>query len=165
MVDRNRKALQLTNGALLCSTPWTQVSVAGEVVCPLKGQPGQSTPCTCTVLQGTTLPIPSIACLLACSVVLHGAMFAFNAAVVRILRLGGTGEDSRHIRRAVVLCASQKTLPVAATVLHHMSGVLGSAVGLAVIPCVVSHMTQIVVDSMIVSQWIKQDVRCRTARR
>lgn len=88
---------------------------------------------------------------------LHGVMFAFNTVMVRLLRLGGDGDQSRHIRRAVVLCASQKTLPVAVTILHQLSGVLGGAVGLAVIPCVVSHMAQIVVDSMIVARWVKQD--------
>lgn len=109
------------------------------------------------VLQGTTLPLASVACLLVCSLLLHGVMFAFNSMVVRLLRLGGADDSSRHIRRAVILCASQKTLPVAVTILHQLSGVLGGAVGLAVIPCVVSHMAQIVMDSMIVSQWVKQD--------
>ncbi len=68
-----------------------------------------------------------------------------------------TAYTARHIRRAVVLCASQKTLPVAISILEKLSGVLGGQVGLAVIPCVISHMAQIVVDSMIVSRWIKQD--------
>lgn len=52
---------------------------------------------------------------------------------------------------------SQKTLPIAVTVLHGLAPQIGGAVGLAVIPCVVSHLVQIVIDSMMVSLWLKQD--------
>jgi len=41
------------------------------------------------------------------------------------------------VERAVVLVASQKTLPVAVTVLNQLAAVTPGAVGLAVIPCVV----------------------------
>ena len=64
----------------------------------------------------------------------------------------GTG-----IRRACVLVSSQKTLPIAVTVLNGLAPQIGGAVGLAVIPCVVSHLVQIVMDSMLVSLWLKQD--------
>ena len=68
--------------------------------------------------------------------------------------LYGAGED---IRRACVLVGSQKTLPIAVTVLNGLAPQMGGSVGLAVIPCVVSHLVQIVMDSMLVSQWLKQD--------
>lgn len=61
------------------------------------------------------------------------------------------------IRRACVLVGSQKTLPIAVTVLNGLAPQIGGSVGLAVIPCVVSHLVQIVMDSMLVSQWLKQD--------
>jgi len=64
----------------------------------------------------------------------------------------GTG-----IRRACILVGSQKTLPIAVTVLNGLAPQIGGAVGLAVIPCVVSHLVQIVMDSMLVSLWLKQD--------
>ena len=64
----------------------------------------------------------------------------------------GTG-----IKRACILVGSQKTLPIAVTVLNGLGSQIGGAVGLAVIPCVVSHLVQIVIDSMLVSQWLKQD--------
>ena len=63
----------------------------------------------------------------------------------------------KGIRRACVLVGSQKTLPIAVTVLNGLAPQLGGSVGLAVIPCVVSHLVQIVMDSMLVSQWLKQD--------
>lgn len=61
------------------------------------------------------------------------------------------------IRRACVLVGSQKTLPIAVTVLNGLAPQIGGSVGLAVIPCVVSHLVQIVMDSMLVSRWLKQD--------
>ena len=64
----------------------------------------------------------------------------------------GTG-----IKRACILVGSQKTLPIAVTVLNGLGSQIGGAVGLAVIPCVVSHLVQIVIDSMLVSRWLKQD--------
>lgn len=62
-----------------------------------------------------------------------------------------------EIRRACVLVGSQKTLPIAVTVLNGLAPQVGGAVGLAVIPCVVSHLSQIVIDSVLVSHWLKSD--------
>ena len=72
--------------------------------------------------------------------------------LVSILVAAGVG-----IRRACVLVGSQKTLPIAVTVLNGLAPQIGGSVGLAVIPCVVSHLVQIVMDSMLVSQWLKHD--------
>jgi sodium/bile acid cotransporter 7 len=59
-----------------------------------------------------------------------------------------------------VLVGSQKTLPIAVTVLGQLGGALPDlAVGLAVIPCVVAHLAQILVDSLLVSHWLRQDAR------
>ena len=62
-------------------------------------------------------------------------------------------------RRAVVLVGSQKTLPIAVTVLGQLAAVLPGPMGIAVIPCVVSHLSQILMDSFLVSWWLKQDAR------
>ena len=56
-------------------------------------------------------------------------------------------------RRALVLCGSQKTLPIAVTVLNALAPMIQGPVGLAVIPCVVSHLLQIVLDSLLVQRW------------
>lgn len=63
------------------------------------------------------------------------------------------------VERAVVLVTSQKTLPVAVTVLNQLGSALPGALGLAVIPCVVSHLTQILLDSLLVSYWKRQDAQ------
>ena len=62
-------------------------------------------------------------------------------------------------RRAVVLVGSQKTLPIAVTVLGQLAAVLPGPMGIAVIPCVVSHLSQILMDSLLVSWWLKQDAK------
>lgn len=69
------------------------------------------------------------------------------------------GAAGTGIRRACILVGSQKTLPIAVTVLNGLAPQIGGAVGLAVIPCVVSHLVQIVMDSMLVSHWLKQDAQ------
>ena len=61
------------------------------------------------------------------------------------------------VKRACILVGSQKTLPIAVTVLNGLAPQIGGAVGLAVIPCVVSHLAQIVLDSFLVSYWLKID--------
>lgn len=63
------------------------------------------------------------------------------------------------LQRAVVLVASQKTLPIAVTVLSQLSAFVKGPIGLAVIPCVVCHLGQILVDSLLVSSWMDKDGR------
>lgn len=56
-----------------------------------------------------------------------------------------------------MLVTSSKTLPIAVTVLSQLSVMLGSGIGLAVVPCVVAHLTQIIWDSLLVSSWVRKD--------
>ena len=65
------------------------------------------------------------------------------------------------ICRAVVLVTSSKTLPIAVTVLSQLSVMLGSGIGLAVVPCVVAHLSQIIWDSLLVSSWVRRDAAKR----
>ena len=68
--------------------------------------------------------------------------------------------------RALILVGSQKTLPIAVTVLGQLSGKVSGPIGFAVISCVVAHLVQIVIDSMLVSHWMSVDagsLRTRTA--
>jgi len=57
--------------------------------------------------------------------------------------------------KAVMIMASQKTLPVAVTVIGFLPAGLGEQ-GLMVIPCIISHMSQIFIDAAIVSRWAQQ---------
>mgnify|MGYP001291272657 CR=1 FL=1 len=58
-------------------------------------------------------------------------------------------------RKAVVLMASQKTLPVALTVLALIpdSAVPADVKGLIAIPCITSHLGQIFIDAVIATKW------------
>ena len=56
-----------------------------------------------------------------------------------------------------MLVGSQKTLPIAVTVLGQLAAVLPGPMGIAVVPCVVSHLSQILMDSFLVSWWLKED--------
>lgn len=83
----------------------------------------------------------------------------------RLLRLGGPDPRStRDVRRAVLLVSSVKTLPVAVTVLGKLAPVLGEGVvGVAVVPCVLAHLGQIVWDSLMVSGMKQRDEEAAAA--
>ena len=57
----------------------------------------------------------------------------------------------------MVLVGSQKTLPIAVTVLNQMAAFVDGPLGLAIIPCVVAHLSQVLVDSLLVSNWLRAD--------
>lgn len=73
------------------------------------------------------------------------------------LTRGGLAAAAAGLRRAVVLVGSQKTLPIAVAVLNQLAAFVDGPLGLAVIPCVVAHLSQILVDSMLVSRWLSKD--------
>lgn len=63
----------------------------------------------------------------------------------------------RGIRRAVILCSSQKTLPIAIAVIGQLGEGLGAGAAYAAIACVAAHLIQTVFDSALVSWWLKRD--------
>lgn len=139
-VDSNKKKMSLLSSMLLILVPWMQISKA--------------------VMSGVTISITSLSGVLAAGIGLHLIFLAFNLTATAALQLGrSASNDGTGIRRACILVGSQKTLPIAVTVLNGLAPQIGGAVGLAVIPCVVSHLVQIVMDSMLVSQWLKQDAQ------
>ena len=108
----------------------------------------------------------------------HVILLAFNTVAVTALGFGlrggatadsdsdsdqfGRSSDEREtfrnsIVRPVILCASQKTLPVALTAVTALAGQMGFLGGIAVVPCVFAHFGQIVFDSFLASFWLKQD--------
>ena len=83
--------------------------------------------------------------------VIHALFLAINAGVTRLLKL------ELAQRKAVVLMASQKTLPVALTVLALIpeSAVSADVKGLIAIPCITSHLGQIFVDAVLAARWAR----------
>ena len=61
-----------------------------------------------------------------------------------------------------MLVGSQKTLPIAVTVLNQLAPLVQGPMGLAVIPCVAAHLSQILIDSLLVSRWLRQDADAPT---
>eukprot|EP00756_Hemistasia_phaeocysticola_P012694 Hpha_TRINITY_DN15223_c3_g1::TRINITY_DN15223_c3_g1_i4::g.67158::m.67158/K14347/SLC10A7, P7; solute carrier family 10 (sodium/bile acid cotransporter), member 7 len=67
-----------------------------------------------------------------------------------------------HHRRAVFLLASQKTLPVSVSVIDAMMNGMdddgpGLDSGLIVLPCILGHLSQLVIDTFLINHWIKVD--------
>ncbi|KAL4858529.1 putative sodium/metabolite cotransporter [Chlorella vulgaris] len=129
----HRKLLSYVSAVCLCTVPFMQVSKASAARLPL-------TP--------TTLAMAAAAAL-----GLHLVLLSANLLATRLVRFDPDPAQHIAIRKAVVLCSSQKTLPVAVAVLTQLSGVLGAGVGFAVIPCVLAHLIQTVFDSAVVSRW------------
>jgi len=85
--------------------------------------------------------------LLAWAVVLHSTYLVCNGAAATLLRL----EAGEWI--AVVLLTSQKTLPVTISVLSFLPESIVGEQGLLAIPPIIGHITQLIIDSVIVSVW------------
>lgn len=98
---------------------------------------------------------------------LHLALLAINALGIRTLAAISGGNESVFSRRrnvsAVLLVASQKTLPVMVAVVEQLHGALGES-GLLVLPCVAAHIIQIIIDSFLVNFWFASDDSSNNAK-
>ena len=90
---------------------------------------------------------------------MHCCYLAFNGAVVWFLLPLGLKE-----RKAAVITSSQKTLPVAMTVLLSLPASFGDQ-GLIAIPIVVAHLMQIIMDAVLAARWAAQQNARDAARR
>ncbi|KAG2483005.1 hypothetical protein HYH03_018086 [Edaphochlamys debaryana] len=136
-VDANRRTLSVISGALLSLVPWMQVSKA--------------------MAQGLTVSPLALAAAVAASLGFHFVYLGLNTAACGLLRLGGSDPvASAPTRRALVIVASQKTLPVAMAVLGRLAPAVGAeAAGCAAVTAVFSHLAQTCVDFALVSRWLK----------
>ena len=139
------RSVLMRNLATMClvTVPYTQVSMS-----KLAGD-----------FAGVSLA--SAATLFLLTLVVLVTMRIFNITITEAFQFGKNEADPKGLRRAVVLASSQKTLPVAIAVLGQMGSVIGSAVGLASIPCVLAHLTQVIVDSFLVSWWKANDLKVK----
>lgn len=128
-IDAHRAAITTLSNLALISIPWMKFSDSSERLAAVAPW--------------------SLLVLLAAGLAIHGLYLALNDGVSRLLRLSLT------VRKAVVLMASQKTLPVALTVLALIpeSAMSSSEKGLIAIPCILSHLSQIFVDAVLASRW------------
>lgn len=128
-LDAQRTRLSLASNAALISIPWMKFSESS-------GQLAEVEPVSLLVLVVSGLAI-------------HALYLLLNGGVCVLLQLEAAA------RRAVVLMTSQKTLPVAMTVLAFLpdSAVSPELKGLIAIPCIVFHLGQIFTDAVIATRW------------
>jgi sodium/bile acid cotransporter 7 len=139
LVDRTRGASRLLQQACLVATPWMTISSSAARL--------------------LSVSPTSLATAAAAAAALHVALLTANSVACAALRLGGNGRTaSAKVRRAVVLAASQKTLPVSVAVLAQLGAQLGEP-GLVLLPCIAFHLLQIVIDSALVGAWRAADGR------
>uniref|UniRef100_A0A7S0N9J3 Uncharacterized protein n=1 Tax=Pyramimonas obovata TaxID=1411642 RepID=A0A7S0N9J3_9CHLO len=136
-VDTHKKAVSMATSTLLITVPWSQVSKS----------------------RGALLQLdPSgLAVVAAVWAAVHLGYMLLNTWAVRGLGLGAALKERQfEVERALVLVCSQKTLPVCVAVLTQLGPAVLGEVGVCVVPCILAHMLQIVLDSFVVSHWAKQ---------
>ncbi|KAK9912011.1 hypothetical protein M0R45_035885 [Rubus argutus] len=133
-VDNNRKNLSKISAILLGLVPWMQVSRSRSLLLMVKP----------AVFLGA----------IGMGVLLHLILLAFNALSIKSLSTLSGGSQSVFSKKenanAVLLVASQKTLPVMVAVVEQLGGALGES-GLLVLPCVAAHLNQIILDSFLLT--------------
>lgn len=135
LVDSNKKLVRNLSTACLASVPFSQIGAA-QYSGHLAGLTGGS----------LSLLFAAIWVTLAC-------LRAMNIGLVEALQRG----QPDGIKRAVVLAASQKTLPISVVVISQLGDALGLTAGLAVLPCIFAHCSQVLLDSALVSWWKSSD--------
>ncbi|XP_004498479.1 probable sodium/metabolite cotransporter BASS4, chloroplastic isoform X1 [Cicer arietinum] len=139
-VDQNRKLFSGISAFFLSLVPWTQVSKSRSLLLMVK-------PKVFLVAIGL-------------GVLLHLALLVFNSISILSLSIISGGGKSTFSRQenanALILVASQKTLPVMVAVIEPLHGAFGES-GLLVLPCIAAHLTQIIVDSFLVNFMRRRD--------
>ena len=128
-IDTQRTKLSLASNAALISIPWMKFSESS---------------------QRLALVDPaSLLILVLSGLAIHGVYLLVNGGVCALMPI------ETAARRAVVLMASQKTLPVAMTVLAFLPETVVSPElkGLIAIPCITFHLGQIFMDAFIATRW------------
>ncbi len=125
-VATHRTRLSLTSNAALISVPWMKFSQSSE-----------------RLMQVAPL---ELVLLVAAGLAIHVLYLALNMSAIKLLPIGWAEG------KAVVLLASQKTLPVAVTVLAFLP-VPEETKGLIAIPCITFHFGQIFLDAFIATHW------------
>ncbi|KAH9557854.1 hypothetical protein CY35_07G106600 [Sphagnum magellanicum] len=134
-VDKRKQKLSFLSIFLLSLVPWMQTS------------------CSRTMLL--QLELTQLLAAIAIGICIHAVFLAWNAIVMMYLpAYGGVMvDDQTSAARAVIIVASQKTFPVVVAVVSKLGGAIGET-GLLVLPCITYHLTQIMLDSMLVNFWL-----------
>jgi sodium/bile acid cotransporter 7 len=125
-IGHNRARITMISNLALISVPWMKFSQSADKLAH-----------TATA---------SLALVVLAGVLIHLLYLAINDGASRVLRL------PIELRKALVILASQKSLPVAMTVLAFLP-VPAETKGLIAIPCVTSHLSQIFLDAFLATRW------------
>ena len=128
-VKAHKVVLSLGSSFCLLLIPWMKLSLSQERL--------------------LALSFSELTALLGVGLAIHLIYLLFNYMVAhQLLRL------SAELEIAIVLMCSQKTLPMAMTVLSFLPASLG-APGLIAIPCILSHLIQLFVDAFLAARWAR----------
>ena len=127
----NKKRMSMLNNACLAAVVWQTISRSADDI----------------IAQSAA----SILIIIAAGVVLHLAYLLFNFGGVTLLRL------PLAEKKAVLICTSEKTLPIAITVLSFLPPEQVGDHGLVAIPCILSHLAQVLMDSVLASNWVPKE--------
>eukprot|EP00037_Helgoeca_nana_P034488 m.421802 g.421802 ORF g.421802 m.421802 type:complete len:452 (-) comp34967_c0_seq1:171-1526(-) len=127
-VDAHPFGLKITSSVALACLPWMSISRANE-----EGKLRQLTAASVFAVVGYFLLI-------------HALLVGGNMLCSRLLRL------SPPCTRSVVIMASQKSFPVAATIISFLPESVGDE-GLMLIACILCQQTQLFTDSVFVGWW------------
>jgi len=129
--DARSSSITVVSNLALISVPWMKFS--------------QSSDRLAAVAAGELL------ILIAAGLVIHVLYLILNSTATRLFGF------ALPLRKAVILMASQKTLPVALTVLALIpdEALSPQTKGLVAIPCITSHLGQIFVDAFLATRWAK----------
>ncbi|XP_056165244.1 probable sodium/metabolite cotransporter BASS4, chloroplastic [Syzygium oleosum] len=138
--DQNKRVLTMTSTILLSLTPWMQVSKSRDLLLMVK---------PLIFLKAIGLGI-----------VVHLLFLGFNAVALKIFSTASGSRMSSLVNkknaRALMIVCSQKALLIVVAVVEQLNGALGEP-GLLVLPCVAAHITQIIIDSLVVNFWLQRD--------
>ena len=125
-VQANKASITIVSNTALILVPWMKFSESSD-----------------RLLQ---VAWGSLFVLILAGLLIHILYLVINDGISRLLRL------PLLARKAVVLLASQKTLPVAMTVLAFLP-IDAQLKGLVAIPCITFHLSQIFLDAVLATRW------------
>ncbi|CAL5363347.1 unnamed protein product [Camellia sinensis] len=171
-VDQHRKLFSVISALLLGLVPWIQVSRSSSMLLMVKPAVflvavGMGAYDWFIHLLGLDICKPQTdRIVVSCCRLLHLSLLAFNALAIQGLSTVSGGSKSMFAKRenavALLLVASQKTLPVMVAVVEQLGGALGES-GLLVLPCVAAHLNQIVMDSFLINFWVQKEQSAKVA--
>jgi solute carrier family 10 (sodium/bile acid cotransporter), member 7 len=124
-VTKHKIGMKLLSSFLLVMVPWMKVSTSVEKM--------------------NAVDFGSIVACFGIGTAIHLIYLGINLLGTKFLKL------KIPERKAVVILASQKTLPVSVTIIDLLPDAMGSK-GVMVLPCILSHFVQILIDGYIVAQ-------------